>query len=253
MTSSTTFEQPDQFWPASLFTPATEPDRWQPPVVRHSDRGIFSAAAWCELLYAVLDLAPAITFFVLTVTLMSVGVGLAVIYVGLPLIAIALLIARAGGHLQRLLAAVLLQLPVPGPAPIRRGKPGPLGALGSVLTDPGCWRAVSYHCLKILLTPITFSFAIGFYATGLGGLSYGLWQRYLPTETASDGTLHRGLQWWPDYFVDTWQRMLLPAGVGVLFLLIAPRVVRFFISIDRVLIATLLSGPVLGDTPAAQR
>jgi len=104
-----------------------------------------------------------------------------------------------------------------------------------------------------LLTPITFSLAIGFYATGLGGLSYGLWQRYLPTETASDGTLHRGLQWWPDFFVDTWPRMLLLTGIGVLFLLMAQRVVRFFVSIDRVLIATLLSGPILRDTSAEQR
>ena len=253
MTSSTIFEQSDQSWPANWFTEEAEPDRWQPPVVQHRDRGIFSAAAWCELIYAVIDLAPAITFFVLTVTLLSVGVGLAVIYVGLPLLAIGLLIARAGGHLQRLLAAVLLQLPVPGPERIRRGRPGPVGALTAVLTDPGCWRAVSYHCLKILLTPITFSLAIGFYATGLGGLSYGLWQRYLPTETASDGTLHRGLQWWPDFFVDTWPRMLLLTGMGVLFALMAPRVVRFFVSIDRVLIATLLSGPILRDTSAEQR
>ncbi len=47
--------------------------------------------------------------------------------------------------------------------------------------------------------------------------------------------------------------MLLLTGIGVLFLLMAQRVVRFFVSIDRVLIATLLSGPILRDTSAEQR
>ena len=202
--------------------------------------GVFNPASWAEALYAVIDLAPAITFFVLSVTLISVGVSLTIVYVGLPLLALALLIARAGGHLQRVLASVLLDLPMSSPAPIRRRKPGPIGALTSVLLDPGCWRAVTYHLIKILLAPVTFSFAVGFYATGLGGVTYGLWQHYLPYQTADDGSRHRGMQWWSGYFVDTWPRMILLAVIGALFLVAAPRVVRFFTTIDRVLIATLL-------------
>ena len=184
----------------------------------HRPAGVLRPASWAEALYAVIDLAPAITFFVLSVTLISVGLGLTIIYVGLPLLALALLIARAGGHLQRILAAVLLDLPVSPPAPIRRRKPGPIGALTSILLDPGCWRAVTYHGIKILLAPVTFSFAIAFYATGLGGVTYGLWQHYLPLETAADGSRHRGMQWWNGYYVDTWPRMLLLAVVGALFL-----------------------------------
>jgi hypothetical protein len=213
------------------------------PVVTRRSGGIFSPRSWAELLYAVIDLVPTIVFFVLTVTFLAVGVGLAVIYIGVPLLALGLLIARVGGHLQRTLAAVLLGLPVSGPGPIRRRKPGPVGVLTAVLTDPGCWRAMSYHCLKILLAPFTFAFAIGFYAAGLGGLTYWIWQRYLPYQTASDGSRHRGMQWWPDYFVDTVPRMMLLAAIGLGVLLLAPKVVRFFTTIDRVLIASLLSAP----------
>ncbi len=212
-------------------------------VVHRRSRGIFSTASWAELLYAVVDLIPAIVFFVLTVTLLAAGAGLAVIYIGLPVLAVGLLMARAGGHLQRVLAAVLLDLAVPGPGPIRRRRSGPIGVLTAILTDPGCWRAVSYQCLKILLAPFTFAFAVSFYAGGLGGVTYWIWWRYLPYQSASDGSRHRGMQWWPDYFVDTVPRIILLAAVGVVMLLLAPRVVRFFTTIDRVLIGSMLGGP----------
>lgn len=244
MSQQSIHQDPDHTWAADWFNqPGGSQVRPPTTVVRHRAAGVFSPASWAELLYAVVDLAPAIAFFVLTVTLITVGAGLAIIYVGVPLLALGLLIARAGGHLQRVLAGVLLGLPVSGPAPIRPQRPGPLGGLTAVLTDSGCWRAVSYYCVKILLAPVTFGFAVGFYAAGLGGLSYGIWQHDLPYQSASDGSRHRGMQWWPDYFVDTWPRMMVLAGVGVFFLVLAPRVVRFFTTIDRVLIAALLGGP----------
>ena len=233
-------------WVADWFEAPNHEQPWPgppTPVVVRQTGGIFSAASWAELLYAVIDLVPAIIFFVLTITFIAVGVGLAVIYVGLPLLALGLLIARAGGHLQRTMAAILLGLPVSGPGPIRRRKPGPIGVLTAILTDPGCWRAVSYHCLKIVLAPFTFAFAVAFYTAGLGGLTYGIWERYLPYQSASDGSRHRGMQWWPDYFVDTVPRMVVLAAVGLGLLLLAPRVVRFFTTIDRVLISSLLGGP----------
>lgn len=214
-----------------------------PVVVHRRSAGVFSPQSWAELLYAVVDLAPTIVWFVLTVTLLSVGVGTAVIWVGVPVVALGLVLARAGGHLQRLLAGVLLDLPVPAPNSISYRRPGLVGTLRSVLEDRACWRAVSYYCLKILLAPVTFSCAIGVYATGLGGLTYALWQPYLPYQSATDGSRHRGMQWWPDYFVDTWPRMLFLAGLGAVLLAVAPAVVRFFTTIDRVLIGRLL-GPV---------
>jgi len=244
MSTSTVSDHSDRGWASQWFdSPGLAPAAAPSPVaVNPRGRTIYAAASWAELLYAVVDLVPAITFFVLTVTLICVGVGLTVIYVGLPLLALGLLSARASGHLQRLMAAALLQLPVPGPGRIRFRKPGPVGVLTSILTDPGCWRAVCYIWLKMLLAPVTFGFAIGFYAAGLGGVTYGLWQRYLPYEIASDGSRHRGAQWWPDYFIDAWPRMLGLAGLGLLILLAAPAVVRFFTTIDRILIASLLGG-----------
>ena len=95
--------------------------------------GLRSPRSWAELLYAVLDLAPAIAFFVLIVTLMSVGLGLVIIYVGVPIIALALLAARLGGLVQRSLALALLDLP-------SRRRPGRrrTGRARSVRSAPCC-------------------------------------------------------------------------------------------------------------------
>ena len=224
-------------------TPTTGRATAAPMVVPRPANGLFSPSSWGELLYAIVDLVPTITLFALTVTLLATGVGLAVVYVGVPILAVGLLLARGGGHLQRTLAGLLLGLPVTGPGPIRRRRPGPVGTLTAVVTDPACWRAVSYFCLKIVLAPVTFAFAVSVWAAGLGGLTYPLWQPSLPYQTAPDGGVHRGAQLWPGYFVDTWPRMVVLAAVGAGLLVLAPRVVRFLTTIDRVLIAGLLGGP----------
>jgi hypothetical protein len=211
------------------------------PIIGRRSDGLFSPASWAELLYAVVDLVPATIFFVLTITFVALGAGLGVVWVGVPLLALGLRIARAGGERQRRLASALLALSVSGPGPVRPSTSGPIGAMKGSLTDGGSWRAALYHCLKVVLAPVTFTVAVTFYAAGLGGISYGVWHGFLPVEAAPDGSLHRGMQWWPGYFVDTLPRMAVLGVVSLALLLAAPRVVRFFTTLDRVLIAGLLS------------
>ncbi len=211
------------------------------PLARPPRKGPLAPRTWGELLYAILDLAPAIAFFVLIVTLMSVGLGLAVIYVGVPILAVALLTARLGGLVQRSLALALLDLPSAPPGWTTPRRPGPISALASVFRDPAGWRAVAYFVIKIALAPLTFGVAIGLYAYGLGSITYSLWRPFLPLEAASDGSLHRGAQWWPDFWVDGWASMTVMALIGVGVLWCAPRIVSFLTTIDRVLIASLLS------------
>jgi hypothetical protein len=193
------------------------------------------------LLYTVVDLAPSIAFFVLIVTLLSVGIGLAIIYVGVLILALGLLAARFGGLVQRALALALLELPTVSPAWAPPRRPGPISALAAVLRDPANWRAVAYFVIKIVLAPVTFGVAVAFYAYGLGAISYSLWRPYLPEVVASDGSLHRGDQLWPDFFVDGWLSMVVLAVLGLGVLWCAPRVLSFLTTIDRILIGSLLS------------
>ena len=133
------------------------PARTDHPVVdRTRPPGLTSPRAWAELVYAVVDFAVAIAFFVLIVTLLTVGIGLAVIYVGVLIGVLALLVARFGGLVQRTLATALLDLPTAAPGWTRPRRPGPIAAIGATLRDPAHWRAVAYFCVKIVLAPLTF-------------------------------------------------------------------------------------------------
>jgi hypothetical protein len=185
--------------------------------------------------YAIIDLAPSIAFFVVIVTLLAVGAGLAIIYVGVPILAAGLLVARFGGLVQRTLAFALLDVPSSSPGWARPRGPGPISALGALLRDAAGWRAV------------TFGAAVGLYASGLGAVTYPLWRPFLPEQADVDGTLHRGAEWWPDFFVDGWASMAVLALIGLGVLWCAPRVVGFLTTIDRILIGSLLSGTPDGE------
>jgi hypothetical protein len=212
------------------------------PAPRPPRTGLLTTRAWSELLYVLIDLAPAIAFFVAIVTLMSVGIGLAVIYIGVPIIALGLLVARLGGLVQRSLALALLDLPTNPPGWAEPRRKGPLSALGALLRDAGSWRAVAYSIIKIVLAPLTFGVAVGFYGYGAGMLTYSLWRPFLSTDELPDGTLYRGEVWWPDFLANTWPGMVLLAFLGLGLLWCAPRVVGFLTTIDRVLIGNLLAG-----------
>ncbi|MGS0686565.1 sensor domain-containing protein [Nakamurella sp. GG22] len=232
---TTAFAWPYDQHPAAAPAPS---DAARPAVAQGV--GLRSPRSWAELVYVVIDLVPSILFLVLPVTLLAVGLGLAVIYVGVPLLALGLLVARFGGMVQRTMALALLGLPSAAPGWREPRRPGPISALTAVLRDGVGWRAVGYFVIKLALAPVTFAVAVAFYAAGLGALTYPVWHGYLPEQAASDGSLHRGMQWWPDFFVDGWASMAVLALIGAGILWCAPRVVGFLTTIDRMLIAALL-------------
>lgn len=195
-----------------------------------------------EAVYCMLSLLPAIGFFVATVTLCAIGVGLSLVWVGVPVLALGLLVARLGGYLQLGLCDSLLGRPMadPGPPPLRRT--GPVGVLSAVLGDPANWRAVCYWLLKMLLAPVQFGVTVGLYTFALGGASYSIWRGWLPAQQATDGSWHRGAEFGSRFFIDSWPQMLLPTIAGLLVLAIAPAIVRALAGIDAGLVRYLLAG-----------
>jgi signal transduction histidine kinase len=124
-----------------------------------------------------------------------------------------------------------------------RANPGLLGWIGSCLTDGTAWRARLYLLLKFPLGTAAFIAATAFYTYGIGGVTYSIWQPFLPCNTTPDGVCHHGVGLTSQYYLDTPFRIVLTTIAGVLILLAAPWAVRAVLAADRALI-----GPLLGPT-----
>lgn len=197
---------------------------------------------WGELLYALIGLPLGIFTFVFVVVGVSVGIATAITFIGLPLLAITILAGRGFGHAYRGLGRRLLGVTVETPVGARR--PGLRGLLG-YFTDRTGWRAILFVVLQFPVAILDFALAVALYAYGLGGVTYAFWRLYLP-EQRYKGTLHRGGNLGPHYFLDTPGRIVGVFVVGAAVLLIAPWVMRGVLGIDRALIRGLL-GPSAAD------
>ena len=124
----------------------------------------FTRRAWTELAYATISLPLAIAGFVFTAGTLAVGTGMSFsvtgILVGPPLIAVTTLAVRHMGAFWRDRARQMLGLRVAEPAPFRP-LPGVIGWLRSCLTDPVGWRARAYLVVKLPVSVLGISVAVG--------------------------------------------------------------------------------------------
>ena len=195
---------------------------------------------WGELAYALLGLPQGVAFFVFVVTTLMFSGGLAITFIGIPLLAVTNLLCRVIADRSRRLGNVLLGESLPGPERLQV-RPGLLGWIGSWLTDRWAWQARVYLLVKLPLGILTFVTALAFYLYGVGGVTYAIWRPFLPCNGDSrDGRCHRGVEWGSNYTLDTPFRIALAVVAGALLLLAAPWVVRGVVWLDRLVVRGLL-------------
>ncbi|MEE4541911.1 sensor domain-containing protein [Streptomyces sp. V4-01] len=206
-------------------------------------RAPFEARTWREFGYLLLNLPMGIVGFVWTVTMLSVGAGLLITFVGLPLLVLALGGCRAIGYVERSRARALLWLDVeePGPTPVK-GR-GLLARLGAQLGSGVNWRHALYCLVHFPWGVFSFSVAISFFCYGWGLLTYPLWRWIFPVSFGQQGLQiygsddgHHG--WW----LHTPADMALSVLVGGTLVLAGPWVTRGMAHVDRYLVGGLL-GP----------
>jgi signal transduction histidine kinase len=200
--------------------------------------------AWAELLFAVLGLPIGVIGAAFTVVTLLASTGLLITFIGLPLLAASGLASRWLGSVVRGLANRLVGAGIPAPQPFRRN-PGLFGWLGSCVKDGTAWRARVYLLLKLPLGMATAVAAMVFWAYGLGGVTYAIWQPYLPCNHTGDGQCHRAIGFTDSWQADTSFRIFLVSVAGLILLFAAPWVMRGFVYIDRLAIRSLL-GPTSG-------
>ncbi|MGP4083548.1 sensor histidine kinase [Streptomyces sp. KR55] len=204
-------------------------------------RAPFEARSWREFAYVLLSLPMGVLMFTYAVTMLALGAGLLVTFLGIPVLAAGLAGCRGLGALERARARGLLGLEVADPEPLRVRRSGLMGWIGAVLKSGTSWRHLLYAVLHFPWAVFSFVVAVNFWAYGWALLTYPLWFWLFPMYGGQDG-----LQLYGDethhVYLDNPFEITVTALVGLLFTLATPWIVRALTLVDRLLVHGLL-GP----------
>ncbi|MFG2347164.1 sensor histidine kinase [Streptomyces phaeochromogenes] len=204
-------------------------------------RAPIEARSWREFGYLMLSLPISIIMFTFAVTMVSLGAGLLVTFLGIPVLAAGLAGCRGLGALERTRARGLLGLDVAAPEPLRMTKQGPMAWMGAMLKSGASWRHLLYAVLHFPWAVFAFSVAISFWTYGWAMLTYPLWFWLFPVYGGQDGLQLYGDQGHSIYLDNPFE-ITVTALVGLLLTMATPWIVRALTQVDRLLVHGLL-GP----------
>ncbi|MEV7776328.1 sensor domain-containing protein [Kitasatospora sp. NPDC086791] len=115
---------------------------------------------WRQAGHLLLNLPLGIAGFVLAVVTLSVGLGLSVTVVGLPLLAAGLAAQRALGTQGRRRARSAYDSTIDEPEPVRPRRPGVVGYTIAHLTDLLNWRTTLYNVLMLPWGILSFTLTV---------------------------------------------------------------------------------------------
>ncbi|WP_371584153.1 sensor histidine kinase [Streptomyces sp. NBC_01314] len=208
-------------------------------------RAPFEARSWREFGYVMLGLPIGILLFTYAVTMVSVGAGLLVTFLGVPVLAAGLAGCRGFGALERVRARALLGVEVSAPEPLRMKGRGAMAWMGAVLRSGSSWRQLLYAVVQFPWSVFSFVVAVTFWTYGWALLTYPLWFWVFPVWAGQDG-----LQLYGDethaVYLDNPFEVTVTALVGLLFTMATPWIVRGLTMVDRVMVGALLGPSRLG-------
>ncbi|WP_326774560.1 sensor histidine kinase [Streptomyces sp. NBC_01445] len=204
-------------------------------------RAPFEGRTFREFGYLLLSLPISIITFVYAVTMVSLGAGLLITFLGIPVLAGALAGARGFAAMERARARALLGIDVGTPAPLRPRAHGPMAWMGALLKSGESWRNLLYTVVHFPWAVFAFNVALVFWTVGWSLLTYPLWQWVFPMYAGQGG-----IQLYGDgahnVYLDNPFEITVTAAVGLLITLATPWIIRALASVDRALVSGLL-GP----------
>jgi hypothetical protein len=140
------------------------------PSWRAALKPLITARGWTQLTHHLLGLPLGIAYFVWIVTGLSLGAGLAITLLGIPIITLVLANVRPLLMAERGLANALLGSDLPPVAIAPRGD-GWFGRLKAYWTDGTTWRGIAYLLTRFPVGTFTFSVAVATYSAAGSALS----------------------------------------------------------------------------------
>lgn len=174
------------------------------------------------LAFLLLSFPLGIAWFVALVTLLSVGVGTAIIWVGIAVLAFAVLLWRGGANVERARVYALLDTVIANP--YRALPEGGQGVRWKArLRDPQTWRDLAYLFILFPLGILEFTLVVATWGYGLGLLTLPIHYRWLPGGAWHFPSYDVGARW---FTVDSWVDALPWAALGVVMIGFAIAVTR---------------------------
>lgn len=133
-----------------------------------------------NLIYLLLCLPMGILYFVVLVTGFSLGAGLAITLIGLPILATMIIVTYLLGDLERATTSKLLGISIAKPEARPAKDDSIKSILAAQLKNPNFWKELVYLLLKMPLGVIAFSVAIIFVFASVAFILAPLTLHYFP-------------------------------------------------------------------------
>jgi signal transduction histidine kinase len=195
-----------------------------------------SPHTWRETAHLLLDLAVGVALFTWVVTMLSLGVGLAITVIGIPLLALSVMSGRWIGAVERGRVRLLLGDDLPEPLPFDPPA-GLWPRIRAGLGDRAGWKGLAYGLIMLPWGIVTFTVTVVVWSVAVGLTTLPLFDWALP-----DGGFE-----WGSYRLTGLGLVgayALTFAVGVGSLAVAPTIVHAMADGDRRLARLLLTrGP----------
>ena len=222
--------EPSAHWNGVMNTSPHAPTPWWSTALSFLGRTLTQLGR--DLGYLLVQLPISIATFTVAVTLFSLALGTAVIWVGVPLGALTLVVASWGAALERKrLAAVGAKPPVASYTVPAADAP-PIRRLLHPFTDARRWKDLAYAIVDFPFGVFVWSVGFSWTALALSGPTVWFWDRFVPRDSEQSNV--EILNWLNSVAGQT--------TIGLFALVTLPVVARGLVLLQQGVGAVLLSG-----------
>lgn len=160
-----------------------------------------------NLLYLLFSLPLGILYFVVLVTGFSLGVGLAITLIGIPILVVMIFVTYILGDLDRKLTSLFLGVQIAKPEARPSEKDSASAILVAQLKSLQFWKELGYLLLKMPLGVIAFTVAVVFVTVSLALIAAPFILTYIPDAQ---------MMLWNGFEIDTMQKALVTSALGLI-------------------------------------
>lgn len=160
-----------------------------------------------NLLYLIFSLPLGVLYFVILITGFSVGAGLAITLIGIPILVVMIFVTYILGDLDRKLTSLFLGVQIAKPEARPSEKDSATAILAAQLKSLQFWKELGYLLLRMPLGVISFTVAIVFVSVSLALIGAPFILTYFPDAQ---------MMLWNGFEIDTMQEAWVTSALGLI-------------------------------------